>query len=207
MGRTNLVLCTLYRVLRTYDLRPIPPLTIMFPPIDNPTAAARDQLQPPRQFSIATLLLVTTLIGVCLGLFRFSPVLGVLSLALIVPASHPDDAAGTTRKVFWRQAVGGRESRGIPRFGDCRIPVPGGDRDRWRSGLYRLRIGRWGGLAGDWGKQRAGDRRGCRPSWYAGVRGDAAGRCVYRMEDVSRHLAAARRLRSSTPPGGDRSHS
>ena len=86
MGRTNLVLCTLYRVLRTYDLRPIPPLTIMFPPIDNPTAAARDQLQPPRQFSIATLLLVTTLIGVCLGLFRFSPVLGVLSLALIVPA-------------------------------------------------------------------------------------------------------------------------
>ena len=40
----------------------------------------------PRQFSIATLLLVTTLIGVSLGLFRVSPALGVLSLVLIIPA-------------------------------------------------------------------------------------------------------------------------
>lgn len=40
----------------------------------------------PQQFSIATLLLVTTLIAVCLALFRIEPGLGALSLLFIVPA-------------------------------------------------------------------------------------------------------------------------
>lgn len=40
----------------------------------------------PQQFSIATLLLVMTLIGVVLALFRVAPVLGAGSLVLLVPA-------------------------------------------------------------------------------------------------------------------------
>ncbi|HUE74373.1 MAG TPA: hypothetical protein VMP01_26055 [Pirellulaceae bacterium] len=43
-------------------------------------------LDQPQQFSIATLLLVTTLIAVCLALFRIEPGLGALSLLFIVPA-------------------------------------------------------------------------------------------------------------------------
>ncbi len=40
----------------------------------------------PEQFSLATLLLVTTLIAVFLALFRVHPGLGMLSLVFIVPA-------------------------------------------------------------------------------------------------------------------------
>lgn len=40
----------------------------------------------PAQFSIATILLVTTLVAVCLGLFRFSPGLGVGLIVFSVPA-------------------------------------------------------------------------------------------------------------------------
>jgi hypothetical protein len=40
----------------------------------------------PRQFSIATLLLVTMLVAVCLGLFRMHPGLGAAALLFVVPA-------------------------------------------------------------------------------------------------------------------------
>ena len=40
----------------------------------------------PQQFSLATLLLVTALIAVCLALFRSAPILGVIYLLLAVPA-------------------------------------------------------------------------------------------------------------------------
>lgn len=51
------------------------------------------------QFTIATILLVTTLIAVCLGLFRYSPGLGVLLIVFAAPA--------LVRTVF----VGRREQR------------------------------------------------------------------------------------------------
>lgn len=51
------------------------------------------------QFTIATILLVTTLIAVCLGVFRYSPGLGVLLIVLAAPA--------LVRTVF----VGRREQR------------------------------------------------------------------------------------------------
>jgi len=40
----------------------------------------------PQQFSLATLLLVTALIAVCLALFRAAPLLGLIYLLLAVPA-------------------------------------------------------------------------------------------------------------------------
>lgn len=61
------------------------------------------QAQKPQQFSIATLLLVTTLIAVCLALFRVSPLLGVLSLVLILPA-----LLRTTLLALREQRFGGR---------------------------------------------------------------------------------------------------
>lgn len=71
-----------------------PPPAVPAPVIDERLAAAH-----PSQFSIETILLVTTLVAVLLGLFRYSPGLAALLIAFSVPA--------LVRTIF----VGRREKR------------------------------------------------------------------------------------------------
>lgn len=71
--RTSCWLC-----LAPYDGTP-PPRAAIAP--DSRLAAAN-----PSQFSIATILLVTTLAAVCLGVFRLAPGLGIVLMIFAVPA-------------------------------------------------------------------------------------------------------------------------
>jgi hypothetical protein len=70
---------------------------------------ARDPYSPPAeialvpgsgaaQFSLATILLVTTLVAVCLGVFRISPGFGVIVVVLATPALVRTIVAGTREK-------------------------------------------------------------------------------------------------------------
>lgn len=70
---------------------------------------ARDPYAPPAeivlapgsgtaQFSLATILLVTTLVAVCLGVFRISPGFGVIVVVLATPALVRTIVAGTREK-------------------------------------------------------------------------------------------------------------
>ena len=54
--------------------------------LDGSSASSAPVMVPPGQFSLSTLLLMTTLIAVCLGLFRLNPCLGTWAVILIVPA-------------------------------------------------------------------------------------------------------------------------
>ena len=76
-------------------LRPLPPIEDSLPAdaISLPTAPSKPGsghgTQPSEttaQFSLATILLVITLIAVCFGVFRISPGLGVIVAAIATPA-------------------------------------------------------------------------------------------------------------------------
>lgn len=63
----------------------------------------------PGQFSIATILLVTTLIAVCLGVFRYSPGLGIVLIIFAAPALVRTVYVGRREKRHGqRMTIGGK---------------------------------------------------------------------------------------------------
>jgi hypothetical protein len=84
--------------------------------LDAPGAAQSPFAVPPKfaastagQFSIATILLVTTLIAVCLGVFRYSPGLGVVLMIFAAPALVRTIYVGRREKRHGqRMTIGGK---------------------------------------------------------------------------------------------------
>lgn len=67
-------------------------------PFSPPAATAAEESLGGGQFSLATILLVITLIAVCLGVFRMSPGFGLAMIAFSVPALIRTFFAGAQQK-------------------------------------------------------------------------------------------------------------